>query len=204
MQEGIRNGGIKAHGLYRFYPAQSLNNDILIYDPSDRTRILEKFSFPRQTREPYLCLADFIRPVDSGEMDTVGFLAVTAGEGIREISAKWKEKGDFLRSHAIQALTIELAEAFAEHVHHIMRDRWGFPDPADMTMLERFGARYQGIRVSFGYPACPDLEDQAKLFRMLKPEQIGVTLTEGFMMDPEASVSVMVFAHPEAKYFNAD
>ncbi|HZG80146.1 MAG TPA: vitamin B12 dependent-methionine synthase activation domain-containing protein, partial [Brevibacillus sp.] len=72
-----------------------------------------------------------------------------------------------------------------------------------MTMLERFGARYQGIRVSFGYPACPSLEDQAQLFRLLKPEQIGVQLTEGFMMEPEASVSAMVFAHPEARYFNA-
>ena len=80
----------------------------------------------------------------------------------------------------------------------------GIPDPVDMTMQQRFAARYRGIRVSFGYPACPNLEDQAQLFALMKPEDIGVQLTEGFMMDPEASVSAMVFAHPEARYFNVD
>lgn len=204
IQEGVQNGLVKAHGMYRFFPAQSSGNDILIYDPADHFRVLEKFTFPRQTHQPYLCLSDFLRPVESGEMDYVGFLIVTAGEGIREISAEWKEKGEFLRSYAIQALALELAEAFAERLHHVMRNCWGFPDPAEMTMQERFGARYQGIRVSFGYPACPELEDQKKLFRLLNPGQVGVTLTEGCMMEPEASVSAMVFAHPEAKYFNAD
>jgi 5-methyltetrahydrofolate--homocysteine methyltransferase len=203
IHDGMQNKSIKAHGMYRFFPAQSSGNDILIYDSLDQSRVLERFSFPRQTQPPYLCLSDFLRPVQSGEMDYVGFLIVTAGEGIREISAQCKEKGDFLHSYAIQALALELAEAFAERLHHIMRDCWGFPDPAGMTMLERLGARYQGIRVSFGYPACPALEDQMKLFRLLNPGQIGVSLTEGYMMEPEASVSAMVFAHPQAKYFNA-
>ena len=137
-------------------------------------------------------------------MDYVGFLVVTCGHGIMEQAEQWKEQGDYLRSHALQATALETAEAFAERVHHIMRDAWGFPDPVDMTMKQRFGARYQGIRVSFGYPACPDLEDQAQLFALMKPEDIGVELTEGFMMEPEASVSAMVFAHPEARYFNVD
>jgi len=137
-------------------------------------------------------------------MDSVGFLVVTAGKGVREISTEYKEQGEYVRSHAIQSLALELAEAFAERLHHVMRDTWGFPDPADMTMIQRFGARYQGIRVSFGYPACPNLEDQEKLFRLLQPSQIGVELTEGFMMEPEASVSAMVFSHPQARYFNAD
>lgn len=136
-------------------------------------------------------------------VDTVGFLTVTAGYGIRERAEAWKRSGDYLRSHMVQALALELAEAFAERLHHMMRDGWGFPDPPEMTMRERFSARYQGIRVSFGYPACPDLEDQAKLFRLIRPERIGVKLTEGFMMEPEASVSAMVFSHPEARYFNA-
>jgi 5-methyltetrahydrofolate--homocysteine methyltransferase len=86
----------------------------------------------------------------------------------------------------------------------MMRDMWGFPDSPDLTMQQRWGARYQGIRVSFGYPACPNLEDQEPLFRLMKPEDIGVELTEGFMMEPEASVSAMVFSHPEARYFNVD
>jgi 5-methyltetrahydrofolate--homocysteine methyltransferase len=203
LAEAKRDGTITAHGMYQFFPAQADGDDILVYDPRDHSRLLERFRFPRQPEEPFLCLSDFLRPVESGEMDYVGFLAVTAGSGIRERSALLKERGDYLRSHVLQALALELAEAFAERVHHVMRDVWGFPDPAEMTMLERFGARYQGIRVSFGYPACPNLEDQAKLFRLLKPEDIGIQLTDGFMMEPEASVSAMVFAHPEARYFNA-
>ncbi|BCJ86879.1 methionine synthase [Effusibacillus dendaii] len=202
LKEAKESGIIQTNGMYRFFPAQSSGNDVLIYDPQDHSKIIETFAFPRQQQAPYLCLADFLRPVESGVMDYVGFLVVTAGRGVREIANKWKEAGDYLRSHAIQALALELAEAFAERIHHIMRDVWGFPDPAEMTMQERFGARYQGIRVSFGYPACPNLDDQAQLFRLMKPEDIGVQLTDGFMMDPEASVSAMVFAHPEARYFN--
>jgi 5-methyltetrahydrofolate--homocysteine methyltransferase len=201
--DGERNGTIRAQGMYRFFPAQADGNDLLIYNPQDQTQVLERFSFVRQTSDPYLCLADFVRPVESGTMDYVGFLVVTTGANISAQSQVLKEKGDYLRSHAIQALALELAESFAERIHHIMRDSWGFPDPAGMTMLERFGARYQGIRVSFGYPACPNIEDQFKLFRLLKPEQLGVQLTDGCMMEPEASVSALVFAHPEARYFNA-
>ncbi len=204
LAEAKENGLLKAQGMYRFFPAQSRGNDIYIYDPADHTKVIKTFTFPRQKKEPFLCLADFVRPVESGVMDCVGFLVVTAGEGVREKAEEWKNKGDYLRSHALQALALELAESFAERLHHIMRDAWGFPDPAEMTMLERFGARYQGIRVSFGYPACPDLEDQKPLFDLMKPEQIDVQLTEGCMMEPEASVSAMVFSHPEARYFNAD
>lgn len=203
LREAKENGLIHTNGMYQFFPAQADGDDILIYDPQDHTRVLERFSFPRQPDEPYLCLSDFLRPVEGKEMDYVGFLSVTAGHGVREHAARLKEQGDYLRSHVLQAVALELAEAFAERIHHVMRDVWGFPDPAEMTMLERFGARYRGIRVSFGYPACPNLEDQEKLFRLLQPEDIGVQLTEGFMMDPEASVTAMVFAHPEARYFNA-
>jgi len=203
LNDAKQQGSIAAHGVYQFFPAQSDGNQILIYDPQDHSKALERFEFPRQQEEPHLCLSDFLRPVASGEIDYVGFLTVTAGGGIRERSAELKERGDYLRSHVLQSLALELAEAFAERIHHIMRDVWGIPDPAEMTMLERFGARYQGIRVSFGYPACPNLEDQAQLFRLLQPESIGIQLTEGFMMEPEASVSAMVFAHPEARYFNA-
>lgn len=203
LNEAKQHGTITAHGMYQFFPAQADGNDILVYDPADHSKVLERFSFPRQPEDPHLCLSDFLRPVESKEMDYVGFLTVTTGGGIRERSTELKDRGDYLRSHVLQALALELAEAFAERIHHMMRDAWGIPDPAEMTMLERFGARYQGIRVSFGYPACPNLEDQAQLFRLLRPEDIGVQLTEGFMMEPEASVSAMVFAHPEARYFNA-
>jgi 5-methyltetrahydrofolate--homocysteine methyltransferase len=204
MNEAEKNGWLRPQAMYRFFPAQSEGNDILVYDPNDRSKVLKRFSFPRQQVEPFLCLADFLKSVESGVMDTVGFLVVTAGEGAREQAEQWKQSGDYLRSHTLLATALEVAEGLAERVHQIMRDNWGFPDPADMTMKQRFGARYQGIRVSFGYPACPDLEDQGPLFELLHPEDIGVQLTEGFMMDPEASVSAMVFAHPEAQYFNVE
>lgn len=196
------NGIIKAHGMYRFFPAQSSGNDVIVYDPQDQSKVLETFTFPRQDKEPYLCLSDYLKSVESGQMDYVGFLLVTAGHDINELAKEWRDKGDYLKSHALQATALEMAEGFAERIHHIMRDVWGIADRVDMTMQERFGAKYVGQRFSFGYPACPNLEDQAKLFNLLKPEDIGVELTESFMMEPEASVSAIVFAHKEARYFN--
>jgi 5-methyltetrahydrofolate--homocysteine methyltransferase len=204
LQEGSKEGYIKTHGMYRFFPAQSAGNDIIIYNPVDPRQEIKRFTFPRQQVEPYLCLADFLKSVDSGVMDYVGFLVVTAGQGIRDLANEWKDSGDYLRSHALQSVALEVAEGMAERVHHLMRDLCGYPDPPEMTMKQRHGARYQGIRVSFGYPACPNLEDQEPLFDLMRPQDIGVELTEGFMMEPEASVSAMVFAHPEAQYFNVD
>ncbi|QNK55234.1 methionine synthase [Paenibacillus sp. PAMC21692] len=204
IHEGSKEGFLKAQGMYRFFPAQSSGNDVIIYDPADHTKEIKRFTFPRQQVEPFLCLSDFLKSAESGVMDYVGFLVVTAGEGIRDLANRWKDEGDYLRSHVLQSVALEVAEGLAERVHHMMRDICGYPDPAEMTMKQRHGARYQGIRVSFGYPACPNLEDQGPLFELMKPEDIGVELTEGFMMEPEASVSAMVFAHPEAQYFNVE
>ncbi|WJQ11290.1 methionine synthase [Geobacillus stearothermophilus] len=202
VAEAKERGWIQPAGVYRFFPAQSDGNRVYIYDPTDGKTVLEMFDFPRQPRAPHLCLADYLKSKESGEMDYVGLFAVTAGHGVRELAQRWKEEGEFLKSHAIQALALEIAEGFAERIHQIMRDRWGFPDDPDFTMEERFAAKYQGQRYSFGYPACPNLEDQEKLFRLLHPEDIGIRLTDGYMMEPEASVSAIVFAHPEARYFN--
>ncbi|WP_223591825.1 methionine synthase [Neobacillus bataviensis] len=196
------NNWITPQALYQFFPAQSDGNKVNIYNPENPEEIIETFDFPRQESEPHLCLADFIKSVDSGVKDYVGFFTVTAGRGIREKADEFKTAGRFLESHALQALALETAEGFAELIHRQMRDRWGFPDPLNFTMQDRFAAKYQGQRFSFGYPACPDLEDQKKLFKLIKPEEIGIELTEGCMMEPEASVSAMVFAHPEARYFN--
>ncbi|GGJ12901.1 methionine synthase [Alicyclobacillus cellulosilyticus] len=204
LAEADCNGWLRLHGVYQFFPAQAAGDEVRIYDPQAPGRVLERFVFPRQKKPDYLCLADFLRPVEHGVMDYVAFFVVTAGQGIRERAEAWMARGEYLRAHALQALALEMAEAFAERLHQIIRDRWGFPDPPDMTVRERFTAKYQGIRVSFGYPACPNLEDQAQLFRLLRPEDIGVRLTDGFMMEPEASVSAMVFSHPEARYFNVE
>ncbi|WP_203363892.1 methionine synthase [Bacillus sp. REN10] len=200
LQEDV----LKTASVYQFFPAQSDGDDVIIYNPVDAKTEIERFTFPRQQKEPFLCLADYLKSVDSGEMDYVGLFVVTAGFGVRDQAAQFKEKGEFLQSHAIQATALELAEGFAERIHQEMRDQWGFPDPVDFTMRERFAAKYQGQRFSFGYPACPNLEDQGKLFKLLQPEDIGVRLTEGYMMEPEASVSAIVFAHPDARYFNVE
>ncbi|MBY0597267.1 methionine synthase [Bacillus bingmayongensis] len=199
LQEG--QSWLRPKAVYQFFPAQSDGQTIIIYDPEDHTRALERFSFPRQVKAPYRTLGDYLRPVGD-EMDYVAFLSVTVGQGVRDIADEWKEKGDYLRSHAIQSLALELAEGLAEKTHMLIRDRFGIPDSPEMTMEERFRTKYQGIRVSFGYPACPELADQEKLFRLIQPEEIGISLTEGFMMEPEASVTAMVFAHPEARYFS--
>ncbi|MEO4055491.1 methionine synthase [Solibacillus sp. CAU 1738] len=189
-------------GMYQFFPAQADGDDVIIYSPEDAKTEIERFTFPRQQVEPYLCLADFLKTVDSGEMDYVALMVVTAGHGVGDKARELKDAGKFLESHALQATALELAEGFAERIHQEIRDQWGFPDATDFTMRDRFAAKYQGQRFSFGYPACPNLEDQEKLFGLIKPQDIGVDLTEGFMMEPEASVSAIVFAHPDGRYFN--
>ncbi|RLQ93843.1 methionine synthase [Falsibacillus albus] len=196
------DGLIQTSALYQFFPAQSDGEDVLIYDPNNEGEILERFTFPRQKKSPYLCLADYLKSTDSGVMDYVGFFSVTAGHKIREWAKQLKESGRYLESHVLQALALETAEGLAERVHEMMRSRWGFPDPTDFTMRDRFMTKYRGQRFSFGYPACPDLDDQKKLFKLIQPEKIGIELTDDCMMEPEASVTAMVFAHPEAKYFN--
>lgn len=192
------------NAVYQFFPAQSEGDKLFIYNPDNHQEVLETFEFPRQDTNPHLCLADFAKTISSGQMDYVGFFLVTAGKGIRKWAEKLKLEGDFLKNHALQSLALETAEGFAERIHQLMRDDLGISDPIDMSMKERFAAKYTGQRFSFGYPACPNLEDQEKLFRLLQPQDIGVELTEGCMMEPEASVSAIVFAHPEARYFNVD
>ena len=127
--------------------------------------------------------------------------AVTAGEGIRELGRSLTSQGQYLESHAVQALALETAEAYAELLHAKIRGMWGFADPVDMTMTQRFQAKYRGKRYSYGYPACPELSEQDKLFSLINPGRIGIHLTDEHMMDPEASVSAIVFHHPDAKYF---
>ncbi|MCZ6558244.1 MAG: methionine synthase, partial [SAR324 cluster bacterium] len=163
---------------------------------------VETFDFPRQAKEEGLALPDLVLPSDGARKDAVGMFLTTAGEGIRERANAFKEAGEYVKSHALHALALETAEAAAEWLHARLRNMWGFPDPPGMTPVQRFQAKYRGKRYSFGYPACPNLEDQVKLFRLLEPERIGVQLTDGFMMEPEAAVSALVFHHPDATYFS--
>ncbi len=199
-QDIKRNDWLKPKAVYRYYETASEGNSLYILE--GRGHEIARFDFPRQKKDDGLCLADYALPKEGGRKDNLALFCVTAGEGVRELSESWKAKGDYLRAHALAALALETAEAYAELMHGKLRALWGFPDSPDMTMMERFQAKYRGCRYSFGYPACPRLEDQATLWKLLNPEQIGVRLTDGFMMDPEASVSAIVFHHPAAKYFS--
>jgi len=198
----LARADITAKAVFRFFPAHSDGDRLRLYGGDGRT-VLETFHFGRQSAEPYLCLADFVLPADSGRADYVCLFATTVGPGVRALAEEWKARGDYLRSHILQVLALEGAEAFAEILHQKIREMWGFADPAGASMQDLFKAKYRGVRVSFGYPACPRLEDQEQLFRVLEPEKhIGVQLTEGYMMEPEGSVTALVLHHPRAKYFN--
>jgi 5-methyltetrahydrofolate--homocysteine methyltransferase len=196
--EATRMGWLRAHGVYQWFRARAAGETLTLLAPDGG--LAGRFTFPRQAEGERLCLSDYVR---DDRDDYVALFAVTCGAGVRERATAWKERGEYLRSHALQALAIECAEATAEWLHARLRTLWGFPDPPELTIADKLKAHYRGIRVSFGYPACPELADQATLWRLLGPEEIGIALTEGFMMDPEASVSALVFHHPSAKYFKA-
>ncbi len=198
----LQRRDINANAVYKFFRAASQGDDVLILSPNGET-VIERFRFGRQSSGDGLCLADYLLPRDAGVPDYLGAFVTTVGPGVRALAARWQEEGDYLASHILQALALEGAEAFAELLHQKLRAMWGFPDPADVTYQDLFKANYKGRRFSFGYPACPRLEDQAQLWRLLEPEKnLGVSLTDGYMMDPEGSVSALVFHHPKARYFN--
>ncbi|HET9232627.1 MAG TPA: vitamin B12 dependent-methionine synthase activation domain-containing protein, partial [Candidatus Eisenbacteria bacterium] len=202
QKEVLSMGLMRPRAVYRFFAASAEGEAIVLRDRPDGT-VLARLTFPRQPDRERLSLSDWVAPGGEVSTDYLGAFVTTCGEGVRAQGEAWKDAGEYLKSYALQALAIEAAEGFAELLHQRMRRMWGFPDPADLTRKELFQAKYRGLRVSFGYPACPDLEDQAVLWRLLEPDRhIGVELTEGFMMDPEASVSALVFHHPDARYFS--
>ncbi len=192
---------MKVRAVWQFFEAEAEGEALHLYAPGGKEAVVT-WQFKRQKGGDQLCLSDYVLEPKDGKRDHVAVFVVTAGEGVRERSEKAKNEGYYFRSHGLQALAIESAEACAEWLHRRIREDWGFPDAAEMTMAQRFTSRYRGKRYSFGYPACPDLEDQAGIWKILKPEDIGVQLTEGFMMDPEASVSALVFQHPDCTYFS--
>jgi 5-methyltetrahydrofolate--homocysteine methyltransferase len=194
------SGWLQASAVYRFFHAASEGNRLLLHGANPGATV---FTFPRQRTGDRECLSDYVHPFEQGVADSVALFVTTAGKGVRERAEQLKAEGRYLLCHALQALAVETAEAAAEWLHRRIRERWGFPDPEGTTMLDRFQARYRGKRYSFGYPACADLALQVPLFDLLRPERIGVRLTDGFMMDPEASVSAVVVHHSQARYFGA-
>jgi 5-methyltetrahydrofolate--homocysteine methyltransferase len=198
----LAQSDIKAHAIFKFFPANSDGQRIQVNGAEDK-KIAEEFYLGRQSQRDGLCLADYLLPQSSGKTDYLGMFVVSVGNGVRALAEKWMADGQFLNSHILSALALESAEAFAELLHQQIRQMWGFGDKAGTTPQDLFRTQYHGKRFSFGYPACPRLEDQEQLFRLLDVSaNLDVELTEGYMMDPESSVSALVFHHPDAKYFN--
>lgn len=182
---------LKPKAIFQFLKCRSENDDIVL-NVSSHDDI--RFSFPRQQQSPYLCLSDYI----SSESDNLALFVVTSGHEVFQHSDTWNEEGRLKDSFILQSLAIATAESLAEYIHYKIRGLWGVQDQSILPQT----SKYQGKRYSFGYSSCPNLDDQQIIWKLLKPEEIDVHLTESNMMDPEASVSAIVFHHPDAKYFN--
>ncbi|MCZ4118241.1 methionine synthase [Streptomyces sp. H39-S7] len=195
------DGLLEAAVVYGYYPCVSKGDDLILLndDGSERTR----FTFPRQRRGRRLCLADFFRPEDSGEIDVVGLQVVTVGNRIGEATAELFARNAYREYMELHGLSVQLAEAMAEYWHARVRSELGFAGEDPNEVEDMFALKYRGARFSLGYGACPDLEDRAKIAELLEPERIGVKLSEEFQLHPEQSTDAIVIHHPEAKYFNA-
>jgi 5-methyltetrahydrofolate--homocysteine methyltransferase len=210
LEEEVKAAGwFEPKTIIGFYPCAGDRNDLVVFDPEDPERELERITFPRQAQGRRLSIADFFEPLNSaqrdpGQRDVVGFSIVTIGSEASRQTAKLFEAGDFTKYLYLHGLSVETAEALAELAHKQAREFLGIAGEDSPLISDLFHQKYRGSRYSFGYPACPNLEDQAMIFRLLKPEEnIGVRLTEGFHLDPEQSTNAIVVHHPQAKYFVA-
>jgi 5-methyltetrahydrofolate--homocysteine methyltransferase len=200
LERAQTEGLLQAAVVQGYFRCVSDGDDLIVLGDDGAER--ERFTFPRQRRDRRLCLADFFRPASSGETDVVAFQLVTIGPKISEATGELFAKHAYRDYLELHGLSVQLAEALAEYWHTRVREALGIgaADPADLDDILRVG--YQGCRYSFGYPACPDLEDRAKVMRLLDAERIGVTLSEEFQLDPEQSTDALIVHHPEAKYFS--
>ena len=205
--QAIRDKLLEAKLVYGYFPCQSDGNDLIIYQDDERTERL-RFTFPRQPVEQRggknLCLADYFASVDSGKIDVVAFDLVTMGRKASEHSAELFKSDNYTDYLLFHGLSVESAEALAEMWHKRTREELGIADNDASELAKLFHQGYQGSRYGFGYPACPNLEDQVKLFELLQPERIDVELTEEFQLVPEQSTSAIIVHHPQAKYFNIE
>ena len=220
-EEVMVAGWFEPKAVWGYFPAQSEGNDVIVYDPASfhpskpksglpgtpsgggkAVEELLRFTFPRQKEGRQLCIADFFRPRASGGMDVLGLSLVTVGSKISQEANRLFAAGEYTRYLYLHGLGVETAEALAEYQHRLMRQELSIAGEDASAIRDLFHQKYRGSRYSFGYPACPHLEDQAKLFSLLHPEEhVGVQLTTGFMLEPEQSTSAIMVHHPAAKYF---
>jgi 5-methyltetrahydrofolate--homocysteine methyltransferase len=216
LEDEVFESGLFAPAVvYGYFPAQSEGNDVIVYEPpkgkgphscgtrwSDNLPELLRFTFPRQKEGRKLAIADFFAPKSSGKMDVIGLSLVTIGPAATVETQRLFEGGEYTKYLYLHGLSVETAEALAEFHHKKMREELGIGGDDSSEIRDLFHQKYRGSRYSFGYPACPNLEDQTKLFALLKPEEnVGVRLTSGFLLEPEQSTSAIVVHHPAAKYF---
>jgi 5-methyltetrahydrofolate--homocysteine methyltransferase len=191
MREAQREGWLDLQAVYGYWPALAEGDSVVVFDPEDHEREIARFTFPRQSEQHRLCLADYVRPRElavGGERDVIALQVVTTGPRASEVSNQLQVKGDYDDMLRVHGFATQMAEATAEYIHaHIRRELGLGPE--------------QGRRYSWGYPACPDLQDHQVFFRIVPAERIGVTLTEGFQLVPEQSTAAIVLHHPEARYF---
>ncbi|MDQ3324573.1 MAG: methionine synthase [Actinomycetota bacterium] len=189
--------------VYGYWPCWSEGDDVVVLDPETQSGEIARFTFPRQQRDRFLCLADFFRPKDSGQVDVIGFHLVTMGNRVAEVTAEMFERDAYRDYLELHGLSVQLTEALAERWHARIRAELGIDGGNASTLAGILKQGYTGERYSFGYPACPDLEDRATLVRLLEPERIGVTLSEELQLHPEQSTDALILHHPEATYYNA-
>jgi 5-methyltetrahydrofolate--homocysteine methyltransferase len=191
--------------VYGYYPANADGNDLVIWKDENRSSEWMRFGFPRQSKEPWLCIADFFRSVESGEPDYAAFHIVTMGARVSEVTAGLFADNHYQEYLLVHGLGVEMAEALAEYWHRRIREEWGFADEDGPSLAGLFRQQYRGGRYSWGYPACPDLEDNEKVAELLDAGRIGIEVSEetGFQFQPEQSTSALICHHPRAKYFVA-
>jgi 5-methyltetrahydrofolate--homocysteine methyltransferase len=201
---------LEAAVVYGYFPCVSAGDDVVVLaEPRIDADEVCRFTFPRQRRDRHLCLADFYRPREAGEVDVIAFTVVTMGQRIADFANELFAANAYRDYLEVHGLSVQLTEALAEFWHQRIRSELVFADGSnaaadDSAEIEKFfDLEYRGARYSFGYPACPDLTDQTKVVALLEPGRIGVELSEEFQLHPEQSTSALVAHHPEAKYFAA-
>ncbi|MBW3547364.1 MAG: hypothetical protein KY452_04395, partial [Actinobacteria bacterium] len=205
LAEAKASGILLPQVVYGFFPANGDGNDLVIWTDDSRTTEWGRFSFPRQQEHPFLCIADFFRPRDSGEADYAAFHIVTMGGAVSEAAGRLFADDEYSKYLLVHGLGVEMAEALAEYWHRRIREEWGFADEDGPTLQGLFRQQYRGGRYSWGYPACPDLEDNVTVWRLLEGGRIGLVVSEetGYQYQPEQTTSAIVCHHPRAKYFIA-
>jgi 5-methyltetrahydrofolate--homocysteine methyltransferase len=191
--------------VYGYFPASGDGNELVVWSSPSRSSELARFPFPRQQVDPWLCIADFVRPIESDEVDYVGFCIATMGSAVTEAAAALKAEDRYQDYLFLHGLGVEMTEALAELWHARMRAEWGFGDEDGSLTNMLLRQHYRGGRYSWGYPACPDLEDNLTVATLLEATRIGVEVGEetGYQFHPEQTTSAIILHHPQAKYFVA-